>query len=229
MNYVMSDIHGEYSRFLRMLKNIEFSSNDILYIVGDIPSRGKETFKLLDWVMNANNVIHIKGNHELFLQLYLEGESRVIANYSNYGGTPVIQALKDITEDKKFQYQRYLSSLPLYAEVSVNSVEYILTHSGFLVDETPVLHEDGSIDIVASIEEWCKKSEFKYLISNDLHYIPATVKYKKLIVGHHPTAYLDCDGIYHGKRYIDVDNGVNVIPQKKLACLRLEDMQEFYI
>lgn len=229
MHYVISDVHGEYNSFLKMIKKIKFSSKDMLYIIGDIPSRGEKTFELLDWVMKHNQVIHIKGNHELFLQLYIEGDYSMINNYSNYGGAPVIQALKAMSEEKKISYHKYLSSLPLYKEISVNGLEYVLTHSGYLADEVAVYHENGSVDLVTSIEGWCKNSEYRYLISNDLHYIASTVKFKKLIVGHYPTAYLDCEGIYQGKRYIVVDNGVNVIPHRKLACLRLEDMKEFYI
>lgn len=229
MNYVISDIHGDFKRFLKMLKKIKFGSGDILYIIGDIPSRGKETFEMLDWVMKANNVIHIKGNHELFLQQYLEGNSEIIANYPKYGGIPIMDALKSMPNERKIIYLKNLSDLPIYKIISVEGLEYVLTHSGYVADESPIYLEDGTVDIVASIEQWCKNSEYKYLISNDLHYIAASVKFKKLIVGHYPTIYLDCNGIYQCSRYIDIDNGAQVIPQRKLACLRLEDMQEFYV
>ena len=81
MHYVMSDIHGAYDRFLKMLKKISFSKEDVLFIIGDIPSRGKQTFELLDYVMNQENIVHIKGNHELFLQLYLEDNVRMQVLY----------------------------------------------------------------------------------------------------------------------------------------------------
>ena len=58
MNYVMSDIHGAYDRFLKMLKKISFSEEDVLYIIGDIPSRGEQTFELLDFVMDKPNIVH---------------------------------------------------------------------------------------------------------------------------------------------------------------------------
>ena len=35
MTYVMSDIHGKYSLFLKMLEEIRFSDNDVLYVAGD--------------------------------------------------------------------------------------------------------------------------------------------------------------------------------------------------
>ena len=229
MNYVISDIHGDFNRFLKILKKINLGSDDILYIIGDIPDRGNQTFELLDFVMKANNVIHIKGNHELFLQQYLEGNSKIIEKYPQYGGTPVINSLKSISVERKERYHKYLSDLPIYKIIAVNGVEYVLTHSGYVADELPVYKDNAAVDIIASIEQWCKSSEYNYLISNDLHYIPASVKFKKLIVGHYPTSYLECNGIYHCNRYINIDNGAKTIPGRKLACLRLEDMQEFYV
>lgn len=38
--YVMSDIHGCYEEYRKMLDKIRFSKEDILYILGDILDRG---------------------------------------------------------------------------------------------------------------------------------------------------------------------------------------------
>ena len=39
MIYVMSDIHGEHSRYISMLETINFSDEDTLYILGDVIDR----------------------------------------------------------------------------------------------------------------------------------------------------------------------------------------------
>ena len=179
--------------------------------------------------MNAPNIVHIKGNHELFLQLYLEGDVRMWLNYGSFGGTKVIRDLQGISEKDKMKYHDYLSHLPLYKKIWVNDKEYFLTHSGFMADLPPVMNSDGSVDIESSVIKWCEESEYEYLISNDLHYIPASIKYPFMVVGHYPTANLECDGIFFGSRYIDIDNGVNATKGRKLACLRLEDMKEYYV
>ena len=38
--YVLSDIHGNFEIFKRMLDKIQFNSHDQLYILGDICDRG---------------------------------------------------------------------------------------------------------------------------------------------------------------------------------------------
>lgn len=228
MNYVMSDIHGEYERFIKMLKRITFSEKDTLYIIGDIPSRGAQTFELLDYVMATTNIVHIKGNHELFLQLYLEGDVNMWWNYERFGGAKVIRDLSKISAEDKVKYHDYLAELPLYKKIQVNDKEYFLTHSGYMADIPAVKDAEGIVDMEASITKWCGISEYEYLISNDLHYIPASIKYPFMVVGHYPTERLDCNGIFFGSRYINIDNGVNITKGRKLACLRLEDMKEYY-
>ena len=65
MIYVMSDIHGEYDKFIEMLKKINFSDSDTLYILGDIFDRGPHPIKIILKIMTMPNVICIVGNHEL--------------------------------------------------------------------------------------------------------------------------------------------------------------------
>lgn len=36
MVYCLSDIHGEFERFRRMLELIQFSGDDTLYVLGDV-------------------------------------------------------------------------------------------------------------------------------------------------------------------------------------------------
>ena len=47
MTYCVSDIHGEYEKFLELLKKIHFSSEDTLYIIGDIMDRGPQPITLV--------------------------------------------------------------------------------------------------------------------------------------------------------------------------------------
>lgn len=52
----MSDLHGEFEKFLNMLDEIEFSSNDKLVILGDVIDRGLESVPLLQYIMQHKNM-----------------------------------------------------------------------------------------------------------------------------------------------------------------------------
>lgn len=43
--YVISDIHGEYEKFMELLEEIELEENDTLYVLGDVLDRGKHPIK----------------------------------------------------------------------------------------------------------------------------------------------------------------------------------------
>ena len=62
--YCMSDIHGNYKKYMQMLEKLQFSDNDTFYIIGDIIDRGNRFIKILQDMMLRPNVIPIIGNHE---------------------------------------------------------------------------------------------------------------------------------------------------------------------
>ena len=65
MTYAMSDLHGRYDLYIKMLEKITFTGNDTLYILGDFVDRGDEGLKIvLDSerqiiviTQNRNNVV----------------------------------------------------------------------------------------------------------------------------------------------------------------------------
>lgn len=40
MTYFVSDIHGEYDLFLKLLDKLRFSDSDTMYVLGDIIDKG---------------------------------------------------------------------------------------------------------------------------------------------------------------------------------------------
>ena len=72
MNYVISDIHGHYDKYLQMLKKINFQEEDNLYVLGDVLDRGPDGIKILQDMMMRLNVIPILGNHEYMALMVLE-------------------------------------------------------------------------------------------------------------------------------------------------------------
>ena len=65
MIYCVSDIHGEYDKFMRLLEKIHFSDSDVLYVLGDVFDRGPHPIQVLFEMMKHPNIIPIVGNHEL--------------------------------------------------------------------------------------------------------------------------------------------------------------------
>lgn len=96
--------------------------------------------------------------------------------------------------------------------------------------------ENGKIDIVRSIKRALDINEFDYLISNDLHYVPASLINRGnmfIVVGHVPVIRLNDDNSYniiHRKNYMCVDTGAGHRSEGgKMSVYRVEDGTEVYL
>jgi len=78
MIYVMSDLHGCYDKFQKILKVIHFSAEDTLYVLGDVLDRGPEGFKLLLNLAERSNGVCLMGNHELAALTAIPGLLRIM-------------------------------------------------------------------------------------------------------------------------------------------------------
>ena len=81
LRYLISDIHGDLKSFKKLLELIDLN-NDTLIILGDVLDKGNKPMESLNLVRvlmrdYPRHVELIKGNHELFASMYLEGRLSV--------------------------------------------------------------------------------------------------------------------------------------------------------
>lgn len=216
--YVLSDLHGQYDKFMDMLKLTKFNDNDKMYILGDIFDRGPDPLKILDYIICKKNIDFIPGNHEyMFLEFYNTYDARLWSY--NGGRTTMIQLMKRGEDYLKALYD-YLTKLPL---VKVHD-KFILTHAGLYL---PKNQNQYTLQEILNLQNaefnlWSRSN-----INNERQYKDYTV-----ICGHTPTLYVDPDqyqmSIVKRKGTIYIDCGAT-FTDGRLACLRLEDNKEFYI
>lgn len=233
MIYVMSDLHGDFQSFYKMLVKINFSSFDKLYVLGDAVDKGEENLCLLDFICKADNICLIKGNHEYLFERYLQG-TVTAEMWDACGGTTTRREVDELSEEKKKEILEFLEGLPIYQCIIIGDTDYFLTHSGYHAGFEITDPRTGLVDIQKSVESAVLCDQEQYLFSNDIHYIPSRIRFdRRIVVGHYPTIYLSEYGqarIYHGKKYIDIDTGnERRYDGGRLACLRLNDGKEYYV
>lgn len=233
MIYVMSDIHGDFQSFYKMLIKINFSYSDKLYVLGDAVDKGEENLCLLDFICKASNICLIKGNHEYLFERYLRG-TVTAEMWDACGGVTTRKEVDELSKEKKKVILKFLEGLPIYQNIVIRDVNYFLTHSGYHADFEIIDQNTGLVDIQKSVESAVLWNQEQYLFSNDIHYIPSKIKFNKIIVvGHYPTLFLpeyEQASIYYNERYIDIDTGnERRYNGGKLACLRLNDGKEYYV
>ena len=223
--YVVSDLHGEAQLFHKLLDQIHFSSEDHLYILGDVIDRGQDGIALLLEIMATSNMTLLLGNHEHMMLQYFSPEATEteIRRWNKNGNTPTRDAFLTLDPESKMRIMEYLQSLPTHMEVIVGGIIYYLVH-GFPGEN---VHD----------EVWHRPA------MTDCNPISGTT----LIIGHTPVLYLletkenrehrmaemihknEHPAILHTSGFIDIDCGCSLEdPIKTLGCLRLDDMAEFY-
>jgi serine/threonine protein phosphatase 1 len=171
----VSDIHGQYELFIKLLEKIGFSDKDEMYVLGDMIDKGKGSIRLLKYVMGKPNVHCIMGNHEHSL-LY---EYNSIMEDSPSDFSEVLNTLQrrfePDDETLTFEMLDWLESLPYYAE----GEDFIAVHAGVPADE-----KNNLIDPADALpEQLIYDRAFK-----KQDYIPKSEKC--VIFGHTPTVYI---------------------------------------
>lgn len=224
--YVMSDIHGHGDLFRKMLEKIGFSEDDKLYIIGDVVDRGPDGIKLLQQILHTPNIVFLLGNHEdlLLRYLYHYGTDLTHNPLGMLGNHPTISGFKDLLDEQKTELVQALMNAPIHEIITVNGQHFYLVHA------FPANNRDDEL--------WNRPQK------NVVNPIPDT----QVIIGHTPTIFFERTReevdqyeeelfqqgrhfeIYHGHGFIGIDCGCGTAERVgALACLRLEDLAEFYV
>ncbi len=232
MTYVMSDLHGHYEKYRKMLEKIAFSEDDELYVLGDVVDRGPQSAQLLFDMSMRPNVYPILGNHDMTAAILLKKlcsqiedgtcaaleETNVIqmlASWQLDGGQATIRSFKKLPPDEREILIGYLEDFAPYEYIEVNGHKFLLVHGGIPFDKRHLPMEEQ--DVAALILE---RPDYSLRYYEDI----------TLVTGHTPTVMIDPHfrgKIYHKNGHLAVDCGAGF--DLPLGCVRLEDFEEFYV
>lgn len=229
--YVISDIHGEYDDFTSLLKKINFSEKDTLYILGDVLDRGPHPVRVLLEMMKYPNIIPILGNHELlgitcmrFLMEEITEENIIridkniinkLLTWQRNGSTTTTDELHRLDKSTRKQVIDYIENFSCYEEVTVNGTDYLLVHAGL-----------GNFSPDRPISDY----SLGELVWERVDYEQRYFEDRYVITGHTPTQTIEGNPrpgyIYRKNGHIAIDCGACF--GGRLACYCLETGEEFY-
>ncbi len=231
----MSDIHGNTRRFNSILAQIDLQPEDKLYVLGDVIDRHGDGIRILRRLMAMPNAYVLLGNHE-YMMLRALGEpyepdddlSRIEEyrfHWYRNGGNVTHNYWKRIRKTLRAEVLAYMKSLPLNLSVQVGGRKFRLVH--------------GSLPENFDTENGKYKTPIHYAVWKRLEKGDRPAEGETVVFGHTPAKYYQSTNplrIYHGDGCIGIDCGSGYPDrpeeiydlQGRLACLRLDDMQEFY-
>ena len=235
MIYAVSDIHGCYEEYCKLLEKIHFSIEDTLYVLGDVVDRGPEPLKVMLDMMKRPNVYLILGNHDYLMLAVMNRLSKeineenlangtldedLLMNYSDWmndGGDRTVKQFAGMNRDEMMNILDYVQDALIYDVIEVNGKTFVLTHAGIKgYSEEKELDEYHFSDFIFHRMDYnkpCFQGPDTYLVS-----------------GHTPTCLIREDQqflVYENHRHIAIDCGC--VFGGKLAAYCLNDGSVTYV
>lgn len=230
--YVISDIHGEYDKFMELLEQIGLKETDTLYILGDVLDRGPDPIRVICKLMEMPNVIPIVGNHEVMAITCLgflckeitdktiaeieAGMAEELSCWLMNGSATTIDGFCKLDRGMQRKILDYIKEFLLYEELTVNGKEYLLVHAG-LGNFSP----EKELDEYTLDELVWERQDYEVQYFED----------KYIVTGHTPTQFIPGNPrpgyIFRKNHHIAIDCSA-YHPDGRLAAICLDTGEEFY-
>ena len=142
MTYLTANLHGCYSEFLELLRQIKFRDNDVMYVLGDVVDYGGEPMELICDLSMRYNVYAIAGEHDYIAARLLLGFERLLGQgktpdaafveqmnaWAADGGRPTLDGYRKLNSEMKEGVLDYFSDMLLYEYCRRG--RYLLVHAG---------------------------------------------------------------------------------------------------
>lgn len=225
--YVMSDLHGCYDKYMKMMDQLNLQKDDTLYVLGDVVDRGPDGIKILLDMYDRDNIIFLRGNHEQTAMKVLRCMFDSGAGFNDDelvpmiqlwmldGGNTTLEQFIGIPAYDKKKVLTYLWHSVISAETEVNGKKYLLAHT--VPEKEIMLGKDK-----------CEPDDFILGEPDyDLRYYDDRI----IVTGHTPTGLIE--KAYQGRIYIKnnhiaVDCGA-FFKDGRLGCICLDTMEEYYV
>jgi serine/threonine protein phosphatase 1 len=196
MRYAISDIHGCRKTYNALLKLINFTKEDTLYILGDVIDRGSDVSGLVDDIIfmqrHGYNIICLMGNHEEFL--FESSKSvHVEMQWIQNGGVETLESYNALSMDVSWVDMIPASHWEFYNKMVkiVELDDYVLVHAGLNFSHEDPVRETSSEDMLWTrprhdhSQYWGKKIGGRYLVTG--HTIQAREEIERSIINNRHT------------------------------------------
>lgn len=250
--YVISDIHGQYDKFIAMLDAINLRDTDTLYVLGDILDRGPHPIKVILKLMEMPNAICLVGNHEYMAAECLSFLMREVTDRSldeldyktldnlvtwQYNGAKTtIDEFRALSAEMQAEVIDFIKDMSIYEELTVGGQDYLLVHAGLGSFAPAKDIRDYSLHDSAGQGCFNPAKDIRDYSLHDLIWKPAdySSQYfddKILVTGHTPTQFIKDNPkpgfVYRLHNHLAIDCGA-YLEDGRLAAVCLETGEEFY-
>ena len=160
---IFSDVHGRYDEFISLKK--EMPEVELEIFTGDLINRGKNSLKMLNYVMNNLNSKTILGNHEFLFLCYLGLENKNFPKLdkedllygkniylsNNFGFIEEIENSLNDNENNKFM--KKLKEFLVNLNIEIKMDKLWITHAPPIIDSKFLKNKEDIIKFIFNKEK----------------------------------------------------------------------------
>ena len=245
MVYCISDIHGDFESYEKMLRKLHLTGRDTLYVLGNVIDGGQGSMDILLDMMMRENVFPVIGDHEFAALSCLKwlmkdvtkesfagmdkGMMQRMTDWAAIGGSDTIAQFRELTDEQKEMVVDYLSDFSLYEEVEAAGKVFVLVHAGI-----SNFDEEKDIDDYDIHELITQSPDYKRVYYKDKYLVTGHMPTRRIfeaqnpLIEHAPDGELsEYDRIFVKNNHIAINCGLEI--GGRLGAVRLDDMAEFYV
>ena len=145
MNYITGPFYGRYDKYIELLKKLELSSDDNLFILGNAIGYDKDSMRLLLELSYSGNVFLLMGKQEYLAKtllpllpdaedinesiLSLDGERRSdFLEWVRIGGYEIARSFFEMDSGEREGVLEYLAELDCAVELDGGGRSFVLAH-----------------------------------------------------------------------------------------------------
>lgn len=204
---VISDIHASLSLFKKLLKNLNYSEEDYLFINGDLCEKGLNSLELVHYVQwmdkNLQRVFITKGNCDVVFRHVFRGND-IGRQYLNARQKSIMHEMIASTGQSFSEEMPLNKASSIFQDNFEQEIEWL--------ESLPIAYEtDDFIIVHAAIDElWPNTDEVTALYTSAFYEKGHSVD-KPVIVGHWPVINYRTKEISTHNPIIDLDNNIIAI------------------
>jgi serine/threonine protein phosphatase 1 len=186
---VVGDIHGGFRALQQLFEKIDIQKEDHLIFLGDYVDGWSESFETMDFLMellSKQSCVILKGNHDFYLEQYLDGQP-FHPHWLKHGGQSTFDQYQALDQKTRDLHLEFLKSMPLY---HIDDKQRLFVHAGYTSMHGPEReHHESNFFWDRTLWETAVATNPTFQKNNLL--FPKRLKhFKEIYIGHTPTLHL---------------------------------------
>jgi len=203
---VFGDIHGGFKALAQLFDKIDVKKEDHLIFLGDYVDGWSESFETMAFLLKLSKLqpcIILKGNHDYYLEIYLDDKENH-PHWLKHGGQSTYDQYKLLDEKTRDLHLAFLKSMPLY---HIDDQQRLFVHAGYTSMHGPDYeHHQSNFFWDRTLWETAVSANSSFQ-KNHLLFPKRLKHFKEIYIGHTPTLHLQSTKPMHKVNVWNMDTG----------------------